>query len=92
MSEHPDHSDEEVLDGEPVTDMAVEPIRTVGALDRPTRRAAALAATSFMAGVATVAVIGRRGGLRRRRRRRRGGLGEVVSSSSFLVDVHVLKR
>ena len=81
----------EVVDGEPVPGAAVEPVRPPGALDVPARRAAVLAATGFLAGAATVAVIGRRGGVTRRRRRR-GRLGEVVSSSSFLVDVHVLKR
>jgi hypothetical protein len=39
-----------------------------------------------------VAVLGRRGGILRRSKRRRGLVGEVVSSNSFLVDVHVLKR
>ena len=82
----------EVVDGEPVTGAAVEPVRAPGVLEVPARRAAALAATSFVAGAATVAVLGRRGGVLRRRRRRSGRLGEVVSSNSFLVDVHVLKR
>jgi hypothetical protein len=83
----------EVVDGVPVPGAAVEPVRPAGTLEVPARRAAALAVTSFVAGAATVAVIGRRGGLVRRRRRRSGGrLGEVVSSNSFLVDVHVLKR
>jgi hypothetical protein len=87
----------EVVDGVPVTapGAAVEPVGPSGTLEVPARRAAALAVTGFVAGAATVAVIGRRGGLVRRRRRRRrsgGRLGEVVSSNSFLVDVHVLKR
>ena len=89
----------EVVDGVPVSGpgAAVEPVGPSGTLEVPARRAAALAVTGFVAGAATVAVIGRRGGLVRRRRRRRrrrsgGRLGEVVSSNSFLVDVHVLKR
>jgi len=83
----------EVVDGEPVTGSAVEAVARPGALELPSRQVAALAATGFVAGAATAAVIGRRGGLlRRRRRRRKGVLGEVVSSNSFLVDVHVLKR
>jgi len=83
----------EVVDGEPVPGSAVEPVRVPGALEVPVRRAAVLTATGFLAGAATVAVIGRRGGLTRRRRRRRAGrVGEIVSSNSFLVDVHVLKR
>ena len=85
----------EVVDGEPVPGSAVERVRTGGALDVPVRRAAVLTATGFLAGAATVAVIGRRGGLirrGRRRRRRTSRVGEIVSSNSFLVDVHVLKR
>ncbi|CAA9518047.1 MAG: hypothetical protein AVDCRST_MAG30-2884 [uncultured Solirubrobacteraceae bacterium] len=85
----------EVVDGEPVTGSAVAPVEPAGALEVPTRHVAALAATGFVAGAATVAVFGRRGRggvLRRRKRRRKGVLGEVVSSNSFLVDVHVLKR
>jgi len=60
----------------------------------PARQAAALAATGFVAGAATVAVVSRRRGRvpRRRRRRSKGGLGEIVSSNSFLVDVHLLRR
>ncbi|MBA2515756.1 MAG: hypothetical protein H0V22_00290 [Solirubrobacterales bacterium] len=91
MSEPADHT-VEVVDGEPVPGSAVEPVRVPGALEVPVRRAAVLTATGFLAGAATVAVIGRRGGLTRRRRRRAGRVGEIVSSNSFLVDVHVLKR
>jgi hypothetical protein len=54
-------------------------------------QAAVVAATSFVAGMATIAVVCRR---RFRRvlsgRRRRRELGRVVASRSFLVDVHVL--
>lgn len=83
----------EVVDGEPVTGSAVAAVPAPGALEVHSRQVAALAATGFVAGAATAVVIGRRGGLRRRRRRRRKGvLGEVVSTNSFLVDVHVLKR
>ena len=56
-------------------------------------QAAVVAATSFAAGIATIAVV-RSHPLRRlglgRRRRRRSELGRVVASRSFLVDVHVL--
>jgi hypothetical protein len=85
-------SPEEVVDGEPVAGTAVEPVAPGGALEVSHRQAVALAATGFVAGVATVAVLGRRGGILRRSKRRRGLVGEVVSSNSFLVDVHVLKR
>ena len=57
-------------------------------------QAAAVAATSFVAGAAMVAVArghkGRR--LARQRRKDRARLGKVVASRSFLVDVHVLGR
>ena len=54
-------------------------------------QAAVVAATSFAAGVATIAVV-RSHPLRRlrRSRRRRRELGRVVASRTFLVDVHML--
>lgn len=82
----------EVLDGEPVQEGVLEPLRHPGALEVSNRQVAALAASGFVAGAAAMTVIGRRGARRARRRRRKGLIGEVVSSSSFLVDVHVLKR
>jgi hypothetical protein len=47
-----------------------------------------------VAGAATVAVVHRRRARlpRRKRRKLAGGLGEIVSSNSFLVDVHLLRR
>jgi hypothetical protein len=82
----------EVVDGLPVV---AEP-RVVEAAARPlvpARQAAALAATGFVAGAATVAVVHcRRSRVSRRRRRKAGALGEIVASNSFLVDVHLLKR
>ena len=65
---------------------------------RPRRRvpavqAAALAATGFVAGAATVAVVSRRRTKRARREAQEGRpVGEIVSSNSFLVDVHLLRR
>jgi hypothetical protein len=53
------------------------------------RQAAAVAATSFAAGVATVAVARVAKGRRARRRSRRA-VGQVVASRTFLVDVHLL--
>jgi len=54
----------------------------------PAAVAAGVAATSFAAGMATVAVVRRR---RVRRAAKRGSaLGRVVASRSFLVDVHML--
>jgi hypothetical protein len=82
--------DGEVVDGLPVV---VEP----RALERarplvPARHAAALAATGFVAGAATVAAVQRLPRRRRRRRRKGGALGEIVASNSFLVDVHLIRR
>ena len=94
MSETPeDFQDEEVVDGLPVpaAPAVVEP-----SLPAPVaaRQAAALAATGFVAGAATVAVVHRRRNRvpRRKRKKQKNGLGEIVASNSFLVDVHLLRR
>jgi hypothetical protein len=90
----------EVVDGLPVLSSddahtAVAPAAPSGGLV-PARQVAALAATGFVAGAATVAVIHRRRArpLSRRKRSKKGrsALGEVVTSNSFLVDVHLLRR
>ena len=94
MSETPrDQDDAEIVDGLPVP-AAPAGIERALPVAVPARQAAALAATGFVAGAATVAVVSRRRGRvpRRRRRRSKGGLGEIVSSNSFLVDVHLLRR
>jgi len=80
----------EIVDGLPVVagSRAIEPARPLV----PARQAAALAATGFVAGAATVAVVHRRRGRVSRRRRRKSTMGEIVASNSFLVDVHLLKR
>ena len=57
----------------------------------PTVQAAALAATGFVAGAATIAVVSRRRS-RKAAKKRKGPLGEIVSSNSFLIDVHLLRR
>jgi|SRR4051794_9598463 hypothetical protein len=53
------------------------------------RQAAAVAATSFAAGVATVA-LARAHKVRRARRRSQRAMLPIVASRSFLVDVHLL--
>ena len=84
---------EEVVDAVPVLaeSRAVEPLSA-----RPAVQAAAVAATSFVAGAATIAVMRRRGArkaLRRRKRSTRAGeVLEIVSSRSFLIDVHLVNR
>jgi hypothetical protein len=90
----PVEPDGEIVDGLPVVaaDLEVESARPA---PLPTRQAAALAATGFVAGAATVAVVHRRRLRVRSRRRRKSkavGLGEIVASNSFLVDVHLLRR
>ena len=94
MSETPeDFQDEEVVDGLPVpaAPAVVEPALPVAV---PARQAAALAATGFVAGAATVAVVHRRRNRvpRRKRKKAKNGLGDIVASNSFLVDVHLLRR
>lgn len=92
---------EEVVDGEPVVPTAtltmppaVPVLAERSPVVVPARQAAALAATSFVAGAAAVAVASRRGPrlLSRRKGRRKGLVGEIVSSNSFLVDVHLVRR
>jgi hypothetical protein len=85
----PDADDVEEVDAVPVLAEAgpLEPRRAAGQV--VARQAAAVAATSFAAGVATVA-IARAHKVRRARRRTQRAVGPVVASRSFLVDVHLL--
>ena len=84
----------EVVDGLPVLApeaRVLEPTAAAGLV--PARQAAALAATGFVAGAATVAIVRRRKATpRRAKRRKKGAIGEIVGSNSFLVDVHLLRR
>jgi hypothetical protein len=80
----------EIVDGLPVV-AEPRPLEVARPLV-PARQAAALAATGFVAGAATVAVVQRRRSRVSRRRRRKSSMGEIVASNSFLVDVHLLKR
>jgi hypothetical protein len=108
MSHEPDTDEDpgEVVHGLPVPAappaQALEPL--FGA-PVPAVQAAALAATGFVAGAATAFVVARRGRRRMtlaaggrqrrrlgRRRRKKGLVGEIVSSNSFLVDVHLIRR
>ncbi len=72
-----------ILDDVP-RDLAGRPAMSPAAV-----QAAAVAATGFAAGIATIAVVRRRR-VRRAARGRRRALGRVVASRSFLVDVHML--
>jgi len=90
----PDIANEgEIVDGLPVP-VAPAPVAVVSrAAQLPAVHAAALAATGFVAGAATVAVVARRRGKPRRLgRKKKGVIGEIVGSNSFLVDVHLVRR
>jgi hypothetical protein len=102
VSEEPiTEAEAEVVDGEALPVVAdvrvIEPERQPGAL-APAAQAAAVAGASFVAGIATVAAIkhARARPLSRRRQRKAAKRGaqvvEVVSTRSFLVDVHLLNR
>jgi hypothetical protein len=92
----PSNEDEiEVVEGVPVPAVTpgpageIEPVRPAAPL--VVKQAAAVAATGFVAGAATIAVARVAQGQRRKRRaRKRGELVKVVASRSFLVDVHLL--
>jgi hypothetical protein len=88
-----DAEDYEVVDGLPVPAEPAPVPETTRPGSVPAVQAAALAATGFVAGAATVAVVSRRRGRpARRRRRKKGAIGEIVTSNSFLVDVHLIRR
>ena len=89
-------SDVEVVDGLPV----VAEVRTIERglpAGLPAVQVAAVAATGFVAGAATVAIVKRRAA-RKVARSGRGGsrravdLLPIAASRSFLVDVHVLAK
>ena len=85
----------EVLDGVPVPAVApgppgsdIERVRPAGQL--VAKQAAMIAATSFVAGAATAAVLRVARGRSAKRNARKGTQMQVVASRSFLVDVHLL--
>ena len=88
-------TDEGTVDGVPVLAevRAIEPAATPAL---PAVQAAAAAATGFVAGAATIALVRRhtaRKLARSRGRQRRGGEGlAIVASRSFLVDVHLIAK
>jgi hypothetical protein len=83
--------DAEVVDGLPVTtEGGVVEDRPAASV--PAVQVAALAATGFVAGAATVAVVSRHRTKRALKKRKAGPFGDIVSSSSFLIDVHLLRR
>jgi len=101
VSEEIASSSEETVEGDTLPVVAdvrvIEPARPAALA--PAAQAAAVAGASFVAGVATVAAIKHarsRPAITRRQRRKAAKRGaqlvEVVSTRSFLVDVHLLNR
>ncbi|HTU84404.1 MAG TPA: hypothetical protein VMF57_02455 [Solirubrobacteraceae bacterium] len=89
-------ADVEVVDGFPVL-AEVRTIERVTPASLPAVQAAAAAATGFVAGAATVALVKRRAA-RKTVRNGKGGprravdMLPIVGSRSFLVDVHVIGK
>jgi hypothetical protein len=86
----------EVVDGLPVL-AEVRTIERTGPASLPAVQAAAAAATGFVAGAATIALIRRRGARKAARNgksgpRRAVDMLPIVGSRSFLVDVHVIGK
>ena len=88
-------SDEGTVEGVPVL-AEVRAIEPVAPATLPAVQAAAAAATGFVAGAATLALVRRHSArklARARTRQRRGGEGlPIVASRSFLVDVHLIAK
>jgi hypothetical protein len=88
--------EEEVVDGFPVL-AEVRTIDRTGPATLPAVQAAAVAATGFVAGAATLALVKRRSARKAARNgksgpRRAVDMLPIVGSRSFLVDVHVIGK
>jgi hypothetical protein len=86
----------EIVDGFPVL-AEVRTIERVSPASLPAVQAAAAAATGFVAGAATVALVRRRAARKMARSGRNGprrvaDLLPITASRSFLVDVHVIGK
>ena len=95
-STHAEHLsyDEEIVDGVPVL-AEVRTIQTAAPSQLPVVQAAAVAATGFIAGAATLALVKRRGArklARGRGARRAVELLPIVGSRTFVVDVHLIGK
>jgi hypothetical protein len=89
-------ADVEIVDGFPVL-AEVRTIERVSPASLPAVQAAAAAATGFVAGAATVALVRRRAARKMARSGRNGprrvaDLLPITASRSFLVDVHVIGK
>ena len=84
---------EETVDGLPVL-AEVRTIERGSPASLPAVQAAAAAATGFVAGAATIALVKRRAAKKVARRgvpRRAADMLPIVASRTFLVDVHLIK-
>jgi hypothetical protein len=85
--------DGEALDGEPVLAevRAIEPVSPPGL---PAVQAAAAAATGFVAGAATIALIRHHTARKMARSRLRRGLDAlpIAGTRSFLIDIHLIAK
>jgi hypothetical protein len=84
---------EEIVDGLPVL-AEVRPIERIVPAALPAVQAAAVAATGFVAGAATLALVRRHGARKLARVTSRRGVGglPIVGTRSFLVDVHLIAK
>ncbi|MGZ4299208.1 MAG: hypothetical protein ACXVVK_19395 [Solirubrobacteraceae bacterium] len=84
---------DETVDGMPVLS-AVRAVATPSPVLRPAVQAAAVAATGFVAGAATLALVRRHSARKLARRPSRRALDTlpIVGSRSFLVDVHLIAK
>ena len=91
----PDHNGVETVDGLPVL-AEVRTIERASPTSLPAIQAAAAAATGFVAGAATLALVRRRSA--RKLARARGGprravdMLPIVASRTFVVDVHLIGK
>jgi hypothetical protein len=88
-----DETVEETVDGLPVL-AEVRTIERGSPASLPAVQAAAAAATGFVAGAATIALVKRRSAKKVARRsvpRRAADMLPIVASRTFLVDVHLIK-
>jgi hypothetical protein len=89
--------EEETVDGVPVL-ADVRAVESATPALLPTVQAVAMAATSFAAGAATLALVRRHGARKQLKRaasrsvRRSGDALEIVASRRFLVDIHLLEK
>ena len=92
----PVEPDVEIVDGYPVL-AEVRTVERASPASLPAVQAAAAAATGFVAGAATVALVKRRAARKQAARNGRGSrrpadLLPIAATRSFLVDVHVIAK